>query len=127
MGKVKLGFTGFVAFVCFAIVVQTAFAGNSIQEIKQRMRQRLPIIVKMKRQGIIGEDSRGYLEFVTNRKVNANIVAAENRDRKAVYAMIAAKQGVSIHKVEALRALQIAKRAAKGDFLKERNGTWYRK
>ncbi len=116
----------FVAFVCSAILVQTCFAGN-IRQIKQRMKQRLPIIVKMKHQGIIGENASGYLEFVTNRKINENVVAEENKDRRMVYSMIASQQGVSIQKVENLRALQIVRKAGRGEFLKRKNGTWYRK
>ncbi len=127
MNKVKLFVAGFIVIICSAILIQSAFAGNSIGEIKQRMKQRLPLIVRMKHQGIIGENSKGYLEFVTNKKINAGVVASENKDRKTVYAMIAAQQGVSIHKVETLRALQIVKKANKGDYLKDSNGRWYRK
>ncbi len=126
MNKKNFFLMGFITLVCSVVLVQTSLAGN-IRQIKQRMKQRLPIIVKMKRQGIIGENSSGYLEFVTGRKTNENIVAEENKDRKTVYSMIAAQQGVSIRKVESLRALQIIRKAHKGDFLKGKNGTWYRK
>ncbi len=126
MNKRNFFVMGFAAFVCSVILTQTCFAGN-IRQIKQRMKQRLPVIVKMKHQGIIGENSSGYLEFVTNRKINVNVVKEENKDRKMVYSMIASQQGVSIQKVENLRALQIVRKAGKGDYLKRKNGTWYRK
>lgn len=115
-----------MGMICSVIAVQSTFAG-SLKQIKQNMRQRLPVIVRMKHQGIIGENSRGYLEFVTGKKTNQKIVADENKDRKTIYAMIAKQQGVSIAKVEKLRGLQIVKKAGKGEYLKEKNGTWYRK
>ncbi len=126
MSQKKLFLMGVIVALCSVITAQSAFADN-INLIKQRMRQRLPVIVKMKHQGIIGEDSYGFLEFVTNKKINQNIVAAENKDRKTIYSLIAKQQGVSITKVETLRGLQIVRKANKGEYLKEKNGTWYRK
>ncbi|MBF0229598.1 MAG: YdbL family protein [Desulfamplus sp.] len=96
-------------------------------EIKDRMKQRLPIIVEMKQKGIIGENSRGYLEFVSGNKVNQEIVESENRDRKEVYSAIAKEQGVPIEKVEQLRASQIVQKAVSGEFLKKEDGPWYKK
>ncbi len=126
MNKRNFFVMGFAALVCSVILAQTCLAGN-IRQIKQRMKQRLPVIVKMKHQGVIGENSNGYLEFVTKTKINENIVTQENKDRRMVYSMIASQQGVSIQKVESLRALQIVRKAGKGDYFKKKNGTWYKK
>ena len=70
--------------------VQGAFPNG----IKERMKQRLPEIVQMKLDGIVGENAQGFLEFVTDNKVNADLIAAENKDRQAVYSAISAQQGV---------------------------------
>ncbi len=91
------------------------------------MKLRLPTLVVMKQQGIIGENAFGYLDYVSGLKADTAIVDDENRDRKTVYSAIARQQGVSIEKVEKLRALQIVDKAKPGEYLKKEDGTWYRK
>ncbi len=105
------------------IAVQAGFANG----IKERMKQRLPVIVEMKRQGIVGENALGFLEFVTGQRVNEDVVADENRDRQTVYSAISAQQGVDVQTVGKRRALQIADQADKGEYLKSEAGVWYKK
>jgi len=111
--------------VIFSLVVFTG--GALADDVKTRMKHRLPGIVKLKSQGLVGEDSRGYLAYVTTKKVGQSIIDAENKDRKAVYSHIAKQQGVTLGKVETLRAAQIVKKTNPGDFLQKPNGTWYKK
>ena len=103
--------------------VQGAFPNG----IKERMKQRLPEIVQMKLDGIVGENAQGFLEFVTDNKVNADLIAAENKDRQAVYSAISAQQGVDVQTVGQRRAIQIFSQAQKGEYLKNEQGTWYKK
>lgn len=123
MYRQRMRCIGMIAVLCLVFLVGNAWA----EDIKARMKSRLPAIVKLKQQGIVGEDNRGYLAFVTARKVNADLVAAENSDRKKVYNLIARQQGVSLEKVESLRALQIEKKSPPGVFLQKPDGTWYKK
>ncbi len=97
---------------------------NSIQ---QRMKDRLPVIVELKKAGIIGENSLGYLEYVGANKKNEDIVSAENSDRKKVYEAIAKKQNTTADLVGKRRALQIAEKASPGEWLKNENGKWHKK
>ncbi|MDY0376392.1 MAG: DUF1318 domain-containing protein [Desulfobacterium sp.] len=103
--------------------VQGAFPNG----IKERMKQRLPEIVQMKLDGIVGENAQGFLEFVTDNKVNADLIAAENKDRQAVYSAISAQQGVDVQTVGQRRAIQIFSQAQKGEYLKNEQGSWYKK
>jgi len=48
----------------FFVLGVTAFADN----IKARMKNRLPVIKELKAQGIEGEDNKGYLQFVGGNK-----------------------------------------------------------
>lgn len=112
-------------YVMFFIVCVASSVGAD--DIKGRMKQRLPTIVKMKQQGIIGENAKGYLEYVSTDRSNKDVVDSENRDRKEVYSIIAKQQGVSIEKVEQLRAVQIVQKAVPGEFLKREDGSWYKK
>ncbi len=113
--------------VLLMVVSWVAVQGGAANEIKERMKQRLPVIVEMKRQGIVGENAEGFLAFVTAKQVNADVVASENKDRQAVYSAISAQQGVDVQTVGRRRALQIAGQAEPGEYLKNEAGVWYKK
>ena len=106
------------------ILISDAYSADSI---KQRMIDRLPIINDLKNRGIIGENNLGFLEFVGNQKEKADVVAAENMDRKSVYEAIAKKQGTTTEVVGKHRAVQIAGKAQTGEWLQDANGKWYQK
>ncbi len=94
---------------------------------KTRMKKRLPLIKKLKAQGIVGEDNAGFLQFVGANKKNADVVAAENKDRRTVYKAIAKQQGTTAELVGKRRALQIAKRAKSGEWVQDAGGNWIQK
>ncbi len=111
-----------------AIAMLLAFAASlPAQGIKERMKERLPVIAELKQQGIVGEDNRGYLAFVGDVKSHEALIEQENQDRKTIYAQIAAQQNTSISVVEKNRALQLAQRAAPGTYVQKPDGTWVRK
>ena len=93
-------------------------------DIKARMKNRLPVITQLKSQGIVGEDNAGFLQFVGDKKVSADVVAAENKDRQTIYRAIAKQQGTTAELVGKRRALQIAKRAAPGEWVQDAGGNW---
>jgi uncharacterized protein YdbL (DUF1318 family) len=107
----------------FFVLGATAFA----DDIKARMKNRLPVIKKLKTEGIVGEDKKGYLQFVGGNKAKADVVAAENKDRKTVYTAIAKQQGTTAELVGKRRALQIAKKAAPGEWVQDAGGNWIQK
>jgi uncharacterized protein YdbL (DUF1318 family) len=108
-----------------------SFAANvPAAGIKERMKARLPEIIKLKAQGIIGEDNKGFLAFVDSKqakKEDKKIVDAENADRQKVYAAIAKQQKTTAELVGKLRAKQIAQKAAKGYFIQNAKGEWVKK
>ena len=104
----------------------SCFAGAD--DIKARMQERLPTIVQMKSEGMIGENNKGYLEFVPGAaKKNEGAITAENSDRKAVYSAIAGQQKTTPELVGERRAIQIAEKAAPGEWLQDKSGKWYKK
>jgi uncharacterized protein YdbL (DUF1318 family) len=107
----------------FFVLGVTAFA----DDIKARMKNRLPVIKQLKAQGIVGEDAKGYLQFVGGNKAKADVVAAENKDRKTVYSAIAKQQGTTAELVGKRRALQIAKKANPGEWVQDAAGNWIQK
>ena len=100
---------------------------SSSTTIKQRMIARLPVIKSLKDKGLVGENNKGYLEFVGKKKEQADVVAAENSDRKQVYEAIAKQQSTTAEVVGKHRAVQIAEKAQAGEWLQDANGKWYKK
>jgi uncharacterized protein YdbL (DUF1318 family) len=96
-------------------------------DIKARMKKRLPVIKKLKAEGLVGEDNAGFLQFVGDKKASADVVAAENNDRLTVYKAIAKQQGTTAELVGKRRALQITKRAESGEWVQDAGGNWIQK
>jgi uncharacterized protein YdbL (DUF1318 family) len=111
------------------VLIGTFVAGisASADDIKARMKNRLPVIKELKAKGIVGEDNKGNLKFVGEKQANADVVAAENKDRKTVYEAIAKQQGSTAELVGKRRALQLAKKANKGEWVQDANGKWLQK
>ena len=114
-----------VATLLCTVFVAGAFA--SAKEIRQRMIARLPAIKELKANGIVGENNKGFLEFVGQKKEKQDIVEAENQDRAQVYTAIAEQQGTTAELVGKHRAVQIADKAQRGEWLQDANGKWYQK
>lgn len=108
-----------------------SFLGSDIsafaEDIKSRMKNRLPVIKALKAKGLVGEDNQGLLQFVGSKKEKAEVVAAENRDRMTIYAAIAKRQGATPELVGQRRAIQIGQRARAGEWLQDAGGKWYQK
>ena len=111
------------------VLIGTFAAGISVfaDDIKTRMKQRLPVIIELKTKGIVGENNAGYLEFIGKKKEKADIVAAENEDRQTVYEAIARQQRTTAELVGKRRALQIAQKANPGEWVQDAGGNWIQK
>ena len=105
----------------------TLAQASSPNQIKAQMKQRLPALVELKSQGIIGETNRGYLAFVGSEKPQADVVAQENQDRKIIYTYIAKQQKVSLELVESRRAAKLAQQAKPGEYIQDQAGNWVKK
>lgn len=116
-----------ISIFLIAPLVTGAMAIAGMNDIKSRMKSRLPEIVSLKAKGIIGENNKGYLQFTGADRTGEAVVRAENADRKAVYEAIAKQQGTTADVVGVHRAAQIAQKAAPGELLQDANGKWYHK
>ena len=104
-----------------------AAAAQNLDAVKARMLQRVAAIDQLKDQGVAGENNRGFLAFVGPKQPQADLVAAENRDRETVYNAIAKQTGASAAEVGQRRARQIADNARPGDYLQNAAGQWKQK
>lgn len=114
-------------FAVITFIFTISSHADNIQHIKANMKARLPAINNLKKQGVVGEDNRGFLAFTGSSRQGADIVAAENGDRDKVYKAIAAKTGASPVVVGKRRAKKIAEISRSGFWIQAPSGKWYRK
>ncbi len=107
----------------FLSIPAAAQAGS----VKERMAARTPEILKLKAQGIVGENNQGYLEIRGDGGGAAGVVDAENKDRQMVYKAIAARTGGSVAQVGQRAAVRRAQVAGAGEWLQKPSGEWYQK
>ncbi len=97
-------------------VVPAARAADTKAELKARMAQRLPQLNALKARGVVSENDAGLLTAAgTATDADKAVVETENKDRRAVYAAIAAKNGATPEAVGARRARKIAESAVSGN------------
>lgn len=97
------------------------------QGMRDRMKNRLPVLIELKAAGIIGETSQGFVAFVGTEKKEQAVVDAENSDRCQVYEAIAKQKNTTPELVGQRRALQLAERAKPGEWLQNADGKWRQK
>jgi len=114
---------GLLVIMMMVMAAGTAWA----QDIKARMKDRLPQIVDLKTRGVVGENNQGYLEMLKGQTEKQDVVQAENNDRRAIYEHIAKKTGADVAVVGQRRAIQIAEKASAGEWLQDASGNWYKK
>lgn len=79
-----------------------------------------------KNQGLVGEDSSGYLGLVVQNAEAKAVVDEINAKRKAQYLKLAKKNNLSLSQVEALAAAKTIEKTQSGHFV-EVNGKWVKK
>jgi len=115
--------TGFIFISIFIFTASNAAADSPIE----RMDNRAPEIIDLKAKGIIGENNKGYIEFVGDAREKQALVDAENADRKLVFSEIAKKNSVSIEEVGSQYARKRTENAGAGEWLQNESGEWYQK
>lgn len=114
-----------LTFIVLMIFVFNSFTYSA--DIKDKMKVRLPVIKELKAKGIIGENNKGYLEFLGGKIANKDVVDAENEDRKKVYSDIAKQLGTTVDVVGKRRANEKAGSAEHGEWIQKESGEWYQK
>jgi len=112
-------------FIIISLVISSQFVLAS--GIKERMKQRLPAIAALKTKGIIGENNKGYIGFVTSTTEQEAVVNAENKDRKKVYTYFAKQQNTTLDVVEKVQAQRKAEKTDPGEFFQNSDGAWVKK
>ncbi|HXI86892.1 MAG TPA: YdbL family protein [Parvularculaceae bacterium] len=89
-----------------------------------------PAIEKAKSECIVGEQTDGYLGVKEPAKASTDLkreVDSVNLQRKAAYAQLAEKNGVSIEDTAALFAEKLINNAPAGQCYRDQDGNWQQK
>lgn len=112
-----------VLFLLTALFSTNACAAS----VKERMKARVPAINSLKDQKIVGENSSGYLQYLSGNQPQKDLVNAENNDRTEVYTAIAKKEGASVADVGKSAARSFVQRGEKGHMFQSPSGQWVQK
>ncbi len=122
-----------VVFAAFAgaFALLSAAQAASLDQLKERFKERYPKLVKAKSEGKVGEVYNGYVEAVKAEHQDdaevKKLIGDENADRRALYELIAKKEGVAPEKVAERNAARNFDKAKPGEWLKGKDGKWEQK
>jgi len=118
----------FIHIALFLALTTTGLLAQDASQIQQRMKDRLPTIVSLKEQKIVGENNEAYLSTLGSVTTDqAKVIQNENADRKTVYSLLAKQTGTTIDFVEKKRAEQLRAQAIPGTMIQLENGEWVEK
>ena len=129
--------------IVFTVLLAGAFGGQpamgeqytikqltpEVQAALDGRRARYDQLTALKNQGLAGENNRGYVEAFSENKDVLLLVAAENRDRKVIYTVIAQQNGLTgaLATIEQVFAQEQRERAQSGFKIQNADGSWVTK
>lgn len=114
-------------FVSAFLLSTTQIVAQNENALKQSMMQRVASIDSLKLAGKVGENNVGLLSQRGALKTDQSaLMNAENKDRRALYGILAKRLKLSVKVVGQGRAEELRKKSAKGVWLQDNNGKWYK-
>lgn len=98
----------------------------SLPVMAMSLEQAMSALGGAKSQGLVGEQTDGYLGVVKNGGDAADIAAQINAARRAEYQKVAGQSGAKLADVEALAGKKAIERTPSGQYVQV-NGQWVRK
>jgi len=131
--KLNMNQTRYAIIALFAaalglLLAQPASA-DELGDLKDSFKARAAKLLELRDAGTVGETFDGWAALVKGGadKAVADFISAENADRKALYALIAAKQSIAADVVAERNAIRVFKSAAPDHYLKTKAGKWVQK
>ena len=108
--------------------ITSAVAQEDQAAITGRIKARVAQVDQLKLAQVVGENNKGFLEQKGQLSPEqTQLMNAENNDRRALYNIIATRNGVTIGVVGSQRAEQIRNTSAADIWLQAADGSWYKK
>ncbi|MBF0121929.1 MAG: YdbL family protein [Candidatus Omnitrophica bacterium] len=116
--------------VCGAVFAQSYDIKEMTPAVKSALegrKARFSELKALKSQGLVGETNRGYVQVFGGDSTVKNLVASENKDRKAVYLAIIDQNNLgagALDAVENVFAGVQRDKASSGDKIQDESGEW---
>ena len=128
MKTIQLTLSLILTLAVLALLPQSANAQAEENGIKQRILQRVGAVDELKIKALVGENNKGLLEQrAMLAPAQTKVMNEENADRKALYAILAKRLGLSVTVVGQGRAESIRKKSAPKLWIQEPSGKWLQK
>ena len=128
MKTIQLTLSLILTLAVLALLPQSANAQAEENGIKQRILQRVGTVDELKIKALVGENNKGLLEQrAMLAPAQTKVMNEENADRKALYAILAKRLGLSVTVVGQGRAESIRKKSAPKLWIQEPSGKWLKK
>ena len=128
MKTIQLTLSLILTLAALALLPQSANAQAEENGIKQRILQRVGTVDQLKIKALVGENNKGLLEQrAMLAPAQTKVMNEENADRKALYAILAKRLGLSVTVVGQGRAESIRKKSAPKLWIQEPSGKWLQK
>ena len=128
MKTIQLTLALILTLAALALLPQSANAQAEENGIKQRILQRVGTVDELKIKALVGENNKGLLEQrAMLAPAQTKVMNEENADRKALYAILAKRLGLSVTVVGQGRAESIRKKSAPKLWIQEPSGKWLQK
>jgi uncharacterized protein YdbL (DUF1318 family) len=123
-----MNFKGMILAAGVSLALAGGALAQGMEALKKQMIDRKPAVEQLLEAGRAGENRSGLLEALGKlSEAEAKVLAAENADRKTVYAAIGARNGTDAAKVGEMRAAEIAAKAKPGTKVQGKDGAWSEK
>ncbi len=118
-----------LAVFFLALVMSSAAFAKSKDEVTSSMRDRYSALQDAKDNGYVGEAWTGLVGLVDSNApaVVQNLVSAENKDRLALFQIIARETGTSVEEVARQNRIRMYRLAENNHFLQDQNRSWVKK
>ena len=128
MKTIRITLSLILTLSALAVLPQSANAQAEENGIKQRILQRVGTVDELKIKALVGENNKGLLEQrAMLAPAQTKVMNEENADRKALYAILAKRLGLSVTVVGQGRAELIRKKSAPKLWIQEPSGKWLQK
>ncbi|MBT5167866.1 MAG: DUF1318 domain-containing protein [Opitutales bacterium] len=128
MKTIRITLSLILTLSALAVLPQSANAQAEENGIKQRILQRVGTVDELKIKALVGENNKGLLEQrAMLAPAQTKVMNEENADRKALYAILAKRLGLSVTVVGQGRAESIRKKSAPKLWIQEPSGKWLQK
>jgi uncharacterized protein YdbL (DUF1318 family) len=119
------------AMLALFVNLNAALPQDAKEQIRGRMKERYPALLKAKTEGKIGETVAGLVEIISEKDAKIETLKKladdENADRKQLYAIIAGDTKTTPEAVGKQNALRLFEKAEGGEFFKGEDGKWKQK